>query len=150
MDPHMGPVPGPLRKVHALLQAKAALVKKTMTQGDIAEQSQGRPCRSGGRTVRAHFITTPAASLPGTQVQESRWIRGEGTMIIDSIMNLVTRQVTSSLAGRLGTFPSAVHAGLGTSVAALLAGIANRTADCNFIRQVFNLVKNADTQNILD
>jgi OOP family OmpA-OmpF porin len=70
--------------------------------------------------------------------------------IVDSIMNLLTRQVTSSLAERLGASPSAVQTGIGTSVAALLAGIANRAGDSGFVSQVFNLVKSADTQNILN
>jgi OmpA-OmpF porin, OOP family len=69
--------------------------------------------------------------------------------IVDSIMNLLTRQTTSSLADRLGATPSAVQAGIGTSVAALLTGIANRSTDPGFISQVFNLVKGADTQNIV-
>ena len=70
--------------------------------------------------------------------------------IVDSIMNLLTRQVTSSLAERLGASPSAVQTGIGTSVMALLAGIANRAGDSGFMSQVFNLVKGADTQNILN
>src|ERR1700733_2098350 len=60
--------------------------------------------------------------------------------IVDSIMNLLTRQTTSSLADRLGATPSAVQAGIGTSVAALLTGIANRSGDPGFMTQVFNLV----------
>ena len=70
--------------------------------------------------------------------------------IVDSIMNLLTRQVTTSLADRLGASPSAVQMGIGTSVMALLAGIANRAGDSGFVSQVFNLVKGADTQNILN
>jgi OmpA-OmpF porin, OOP family len=70
--------------------------------------------------------------------------------IVDSIMNLLTRQVTTSLAERLGASPSAVQAGLGMSVGALLAGIANRAGDSGFVSQVFNLAKSADTQNILN
>jgi OmpA-OmpF porin, OOP family len=70
--------------------------------------------------------------------------------IVDSIMNLLTRQVTTSLADRLGASPSAVQTGIGTSVAALLAGIANRTGDSGFVSQAFNLLKGANTQNILN
>jgi OmpA-OmpF porin, OOP family len=70
--------------------------------------------------------------------------------IVDSIMNLLTRQVITSLADRLGTMPSAIQAAIGTSVAALLGGIANRAGDPGFVSQVFNLVKTADTQNILN
>jgi outer membrane protein OmpA-like peptidoglycan-associated protein len=40
--------------------------------------------------------------------------------------------------------------GLGSSVAALLAGIASRAGDSGFVSQVFQMVKTADTQNILD
>ncbi len=70
--------------------------------------------------------------------------------IVESIMNLLTRQVTSSLAERLGASPSDVHMGFGSSVAALLAGIASRAGDSRFVSQVFQMVKTADTQNILD
>jgi OmpA-OmpF porin, OOP family len=65
-------------------------------------------------------------------------------------MNLLTRQVTSSLAERLGASPSAVQTGIGTSVAALLAGIANRAGDSGFVSQIFNLARSTDTQNILN
>lgn len=70
--------------------------------------------------------------------------------IVDSIMNLLTRQVTSSLAERLGASPAAVQTGIGTSVAALIAGIASHSVDSGFMSQVFNLVKSADTQNIVN
>jgi OmpA-OmpF porin, OOP family len=70
--------------------------------------------------------------------------------IVDSIMNLLTRQVISSLAEKLGASPSAVQMGIGTSVSALLMGIANRAGDSGFVSEVFNLVKTAETQNILD
>ena len=70
--------------------------------------------------------------------------------IVESILNLLTRQVTSSLAERLGASPSDVQMGLGSSIAALLAGIASRAGDSGFVSQVFQLVKTADTQNIID
>ncbi len=70
--------------------------------------------------------------------------------IVESILNLLTRQVTSSLAERLGASPSDVQMGLGSSIAALLAGIASRAGDSGFVSQVFQMVKTADTQNILD
>jgi OmpA-OmpF porin, OOP family len=70
--------------------------------------------------------------------------------MVESIMNLLTRQVTSSLAERLGVSPSDVRMGIGSSVAALLAGITSRVGDPGFVSQVFQLVKTADTQNILD
>jgi OmpA-OmpF porin, OOP family len=70
--------------------------------------------------------------------------------IVESILNLLTRQVTSSLAERLGASPSDVQMGLGSSVAALLAGIASRAGDSGFVSQVFQMVKTADTQTILD
>jgi OmpA-OmpF porin, OOP family len=70
--------------------------------------------------------------------------------IVDSIMNLLTRQTMSSLADRLGATPSAVQVGIGASVAALLAGIANRAGDSGFMGQVFNLLKSADTHNIVN
>jgi OmpA-OmpF porin, OOP family len=70
--------------------------------------------------------------------------------IVESIMNLLTRQVTSSLAERLGASPSDVQMGLGSSVAALLAGTASRAGDSGFVSQIFQMVKTADTQNILD
>ncbi len=70
--------------------------------------------------------------------------------IVDSIMNLLTRQVTSSVAERLGAALSDVQMGIGSSVAALPAGIASRAGDSVFVSQVFQTVKTADTQNILD
>jgi OOP family OmpA-OmpF porin len=70
--------------------------------------------------------------------------------IVEAIMNLLTRQVTSSLAERLGVSAPDVQMGIGSSVAALLAGIASRTGDSGFVSQVFQMVKAADTQNILD
>jgi len=69
--------------------------------------------------------------------------------IVDSIMNLLTRQTITSLADRLGAPPSAVQMGIGTSITALLIGIANRGRDSDFVSQVFDLVKGADTQDIL-
>jgi hypothetical protein len=70
--------------------------------------------------------------------------------IVESIMNLLTRQVTTSLAERLGASPSDVQIGIGSSVAALLAGIASRAGDPGFVSQVFQTVRTVDTQNILD
>jgi OmpA-OmpF porin, OOP family len=70
--------------------------------------------------------------------------------IVEAILNLLTRQVTSSLAERLGVSAPDVQMGIGSSVAALLAGIASRTGDSGFVSQVFQMVKAADTQNILD
>jgi hypothetical protein len=70
--------------------------------------------------------------------------------IVESIMNLLTRQVTTSLAERLGASPSDVQIGLGSSVASLLAGISSRAGDSGFVNQVFQMVKAADTQNILE
>jgi hypothetical protein len=70
--------------------------------------------------------------------------------IVESIMNLLTRQVTSSLAERLEISAPDVQMGIGSSVAALLAGIASRAGDSKFVSQVFQMVKAADTQNILD
>jgi outer membrane protein OmpA-like peptidoglycan-associated protein len=70
--------------------------------------------------------------------------------IVESVMNLLTRQVTSSLAERLGASASDVQMGIGSSVAALLAGIASRARDSGFVSQVFQLVKTVDTPNILD
>jgi hypothetical protein len=69
--------------------------------------------------------------------------------IVESIMNLLTQQVTSSLAERLGASPLDVQMGLGSSIAALLAGISSRAGDSRFVTQVFQMVKGADTQNIL-
>jgi outer membrane protein OmpA-like peptidoglycan-associated protein len=40
--------------------------------------------------------------------------------------------------------------GIGSSIAALLAGIASRARDSAFVNQVFQMVKTADTQYILD
>jgi Bacterial protein of unknown function (DUF937) len=70
--------------------------------------------------------------------------------IVDSIMNLLTRQVTSSLAERLGASPLDVQMGLGSSIAALVAGISSRAGDAGFVTQVFQMLKGADTQKILE
>lgn len=70
--------------------------------------------------------------------------------LVESIMNLLTRQVISSLAERLGASPSDVQAALGSCVAALLAGIASRAGDSGFVSQVFQMLKTADTQTIMD
>jgi OmpA-OmpF porin, OOP family len=70
--------------------------------------------------------------------------------IVDSIMNLLTRQVIVSLADRIGASPAAVQMGMGSSIAALLAGIANRAGDSGFVSHIFNLVKTSNTQGILN
>jgi OmpA-OmpF porin, OOP family len=69
--------------------------------------------------------------------------------MVEAIMNLVTPQVTDSLAARLGGSTGAVRSGLGTSVAALLGGIANQAGESGFMGQVFNLVSGSNTQGIL-
>jgi outer membrane protein OmpA-like peptidoglycan-associated protein len=70
--------------------------------------------------------------------------------MVDTIMNMVPAQVTEPLAARLGGSPGAVQSGLGTSVATLLGGIANRAGDSGFMSQVFNLVGGSNTQGILN
>jgi OOP family OmpA-OmpF porin len=69
--------------------------------------------------------------------------------IVDSIMNLLTPQVVRPLAERLGTSPATIQTGIGSSVAALLVGIANHAGDAGFMSQVFDLLKSTNTQNIL-
>jgi hypothetical protein len=70
--------------------------------------------------------------------------------LVESILNLLTRQVTTSLAERLEASPSDVHVALGSSVAALLAGITSRAGDSGFVSQVFQMLKTADTQTIME
>ena len=69
--------------------------------------------------------------------------------IVDSIMNLLTPQVVRPLAERLGKSPATIQTGIGSSVAALLVGIANHAGDAGFMSQVFDLLKSTNTQNIL-
>src|SRR5271168_2329652 len=70
--------------------------------------------------------------------------------IVESIMNLLTRQVASSLAERLGVSPPDVQMGIGSCVAALLAGISSRAGDSGFVSQVFQMVKGVNTWSILE
>lgn len=70
--------------------------------------------------------------------------------IFDGIMERVTPQLANTLATRLGVSATAVQSGIGTSVAALLTGIANRAGDSGFIGRIFNLASNSNTQNIFN
>ena len=69
--------------------------------------------------------------------------------MVESIMNLVTPQLASSLASKLGASPTAVQSGLGTGIAALLGGLASRAGDSGFMSQIFNMVSGSNSQNIL-
>lgn len=70
--------------------------------------------------------------------------------IVDSILGLVSPQVTNTLATRLGGTATTVQAGLGTGVAALLAAIASHANDSGFMGRVFNLANGSNTQNIFN
>ncbi len=69
--------------------------------------------------------------------------------IVESIMSLVTPQLAGSLASKLGASPTTVQSGLGTSIAALLGGLASRAGDSGFIGQIFNMVSGSNSQSIL-
>lgn len=69
--------------------------------------------------------------------------------MIDSIMGLVTPQVTSALASRLGGSATAVQSGLGTTIAALIGGLANRTGDSGLMSQIFHLISGSNMQGVL-
>jgi hypothetical protein len=69
--------------------------------------------------------------------------------VVDATMNLLTRKTANALAERLGTSATAAHAGVATSVAALMAAMSNRADDASFLIAVFNMVKTADTESIL-
>jgi hypothetical protein len=84
----------------------------------------------------------------GMQTKATEGVKMSNAMV-EAIMNLVTPQVTDSLAARLGGSTGAIRSGLGTSVAALLGGIANQAGESGFMGQVFNLVTGSDMQGIL-
>jgi OmpA-OmpF porin, OOP family len=69
--------------------------------------------------------------------------------IVDSILNQVPIQVTSSMAARLGGSESAVLSGLWTSIAATLGGLASRSEDRGFMDQISNLVTQSNQQSTL-
>ena len=68
--------------------------------------------------------------------------------IVDSILGLVSPQVANTLATRVGGSAVAVQSGLGTSVAALLSGIASHANDSGFMGRVFDLANGSNTQSI--
>lgn len=69
--------------------------------------------------------------------------------IVGSVIRLITPQATSSLAWRLGGSSVAVQSGIGTSVAALISGIAQHADDTEYMMQILNLVHDSDTKSIL-
>jgi len=66
-----------------------------------------------------------------------------------SIMDLVTPQMTSALASRLGGSTTAVQTGLGTGVATVLAAIAHKSGDSSLMNRVFSMISGASSQSIL-
>jgi outer membrane protein OmpA-like peptidoglycan-associated protein len=70
--------------------------------------------------------------------------------IVDSIMNLLTPQVTSAFADKLGVSTGEVQTGVGASVAAILSGIVDRSSDHSFVAEVFYLVKSVPTAGVLN
>jgi hypothetical protein len=70
--------------------------------------------------------------------------------VVDATMNLLTRRTVVALAERLGASATEAQAGVATSVAALMAAMSNRADDSGFLSAIFNMVKGADTQSILD
>jgi OOP family OmpA-OmpF porin len=64
--------------------------------------------------------------------------------IVGSAMRLVTPELTRSLASRLGGSRTAVQAGVSTSVAVLISGIAHHAGDPGFMMRLFNLVRESN------
>ena len=69
--------------------------------------------------------------------------------MVDSIMNMVSPQMASTLASRLGGSTTAVQTGLGTSVAAVLGTIAEKSGDSGLMGRIFSLVSGSNSQSIL-
>lgn len=69
--------------------------------------------------------------------------------MLDSLMSLAGPQIMSALAGRLGESEAKVGDGLKTAAGALLAGVATRSTDSNFISQIFSLVTGSGASGVL-
>ena len=69
--------------------------------------------------------------------------------IVDSIMQLLPPEASASLAARLGTTPAVTEKGVGTSVAALISGVAHHTGEQGFMSRIFELARDMRLHTIL-
>ena len=68
--------------------------------------------------------------------------------MFESILGMVTPEMTQSIAGRLGESPSAMQQGLSQATAATLHSLAGNSADSGFIDKLMQMVTQAGSQNI--
>ncbi len=68
--------------------------------------------------------------------------------MFESILGMVTPEMTQSMASRLGESSSAVQHGLSAATAATLSGLARNSGDSGFTDQILQMVGRAGSQNI--
>lgn len=68
--------------------------------------------------------------------------------MFESVLGMITPEMTQSLAGRFGGPPSAIQHGLSAATAATLNGLAKNSSDSGFTDQVMQMVNRAGSQNI--
>jgi outer membrane protein OmpA-like peptidoglycan-associated protein len=68
---------------------------------------------------------------------------------MDSILGMITPEITQTLAADLGASVHSVHSGLGISTAVTLGMLASRAADSGFVTQIIGVASSASGQNIL-
>lgn len=68
--------------------------------------------------------------------------------MFESILGMITPEMTQSIAGRLGESPAAMQQGLSHATAATLHGLARNSADSGFIDKLMQMVTQAGSQNI--
>ncbi len=62
---------------------------------------------------------------------------------VGSVLSLLTRGITNSLAHRFGGTPAAVQTGIGTCANAIVVGAANRSSDTTLMARIFDLARNS-------
>jgi outer membrane protein OmpA-like peptidoglycan-associated protein len=68
--------------------------------------------------------------------------------MFESILGMVTPEMTQSIASRLGESPSAVQQGMGAATAATLYGLAKNSSEPGFIEKVMQMVSHPGSQNV--
>jgi OOP family OmpA-OmpF porin len=68
---------------------------------------------------------------------------------MDSILGMITPEITQTLAADLGASVRSVHSALGISTAVTLGMLAARAGDNGFVAQIIGVASNASGQNIL-
>lgn len=68
--------------------------------------------------------------------------------MFESILGLVTPEMTQSIAGRLGESPAAIQQGMGAATAATLQGLARNSEDPGFIDKIMQLISHPSSQSI--